>query len=216
MILHAIINIFIAFVCLIFIMFMSMLFIPVKYKGKVYIRDDFSGEAYITWLFGLIKFNIFKREEDSKIRMKFVFCGANISINKHKKNKHATKEKKEKSKKKNQFSRKLISIFYNYLKDILGILKPEHFSVVGTYGFEDPSITGIICAFIGIINGAFPMSRINLKPVFEEEDNDIKIEVYGSIINCVIVARTLKLIMKKEVRKIIFSKKEKKCETFQN
>ena len=188
---------------------MSILFIPVKYRGKAYIRDDFSGEAYVTWLFGVIKFTMFKREEDSKIRLKFNFCGANISINQRKKNKHKTNVKKEKTKRKNGFSTKLINIFYNYLKDILAILKPEHFSVVGTYGFEDPSITGIVCAFIGVINGAFPLSTINLQPIFEEENNDIKIEIYGRIINCVILTRTLKLIMKKEVRKIIFSKKEK-------
>lgn len=209
MVLYLMIHILLAFICFMFIIFISILFIPVKYKGEAYIKDKFSAEAYIGWFFGLVKFTAFKGEEDSKIRFNFTFCGVNISINSFKKKQHKEKEKKEKAKRKNRLSRKIINIFYSYFKDILSILKPKYFSAVGTYSFEDPSITGIICGLIGIIKGVFSMSNINLEPVFEEEENNIKIEIYGRVINCMILARTLKLIINKEVRKIFFSKKEK-------
>ena len=92
---------------------------------------------------------------------------------------------------------------------MMNIVKPKHVNVSGTYGFDDPSITGIVCGIISIINAAVPNGVINVEPEFEDEVYDIEIKVKGRIIGCIILFKTLRFVMNKEVRKNIFSKKEK-------
>ena len=102
---------------------------------------------------------------------------------------------------------------FNYFKDIINIVKPKYFRISGVYGFEDPSLTGMLLGLISIIQGAVPNAQIYVNPEFEEETINIEAEIYGNIKICVICYRTLKLIIKKEVRQILF-KKSKTAETF--
>lgn len=206
-----ILNIIIAALIILFLITILLLLVPFEYRLRGKFDEDFYGEASINWFFGLVKFLVHKSK--SKCDIGFVLCGKNIPAgrkgNKKGRNIEKSKEKK-KSSKKIDFTKKLINIFYNYCKDVLKIVKPKYFKAVGVYGCEDPSITGFICGFISIINEVIPNSNINLKPVFEEEVIDIESEVYGVVVPMTIAYKTLRLVMKKEVRKIMFTKNNKK------
>ena len=133
-------------------------------------------------------------------------------MKKNKKNPQNIKKKKE-SKSRRNIGKNLIIELFKYFKDIINIVKPKHFIISGVYGFEDPSLTGMLLGVISIIKGAVPNAQIYVNPVFEEETINLKGEIYGDIKGCVVCYRTIKLIIKKDVRQYLF-KKSKTAETF--
>lgn len=212
-----ILHIIIIFICIFFILLLGLLVIPFDYNFNGYVNESIYGKGIVKWLFGLTKFTIYKEKEESHIKVKFNLCGLSIPVSKAKKNNITNEDKKKNSKKsskkssnrRTKITKKLISICYKYFKDMMNIVKPKYINVSGTYGFDDPSITGIVCGVISIINAAVPNSVINVEPEFEDEIYDIEIKVDGRTIGCIILFKTLRFIMNKEVRKNIFSKKEK-------
>lgn len=214
-VLFFILKMMIVVLIIILLILTAMMFIPFKYIAKGTINEGVCGNVSLKWLFGLIKFIILKEKESSKAKIQLSLCGINISGQGKKKSKtgkmskRKKSEKKDKNSNKNQFSMKLLNIICNYIKEILNIIKPQYIKADGTYVFEDPSITGILCGIISIINTAFPNNSINLVPRFEEEVCDVKFEIMGKVFGFIIAFKTIRLLMKKEIRKIIFSKKEK-------
>jgi hypothetical protein len=193
-----------------------ILFIPFKYFMKGKIDGYIGGSVETRWLFGLVKFIVYKYEDKPKI--KIVICGLKVFSKKliedNEKKKPDKKERsKKKSKSKRSFGKDLLLEFFKYFKDIINIVKPKYFKISGVYGFEDPSLTGMLLGIISIIKGAVPKAQIYVEPDFEEELINVEAEIYGDIKVCVICYRTLKLIIKKEVRKFLF-KKSKTAETF--
>lgn len=208
-----ILHIIIIFICFFFILLLGLLFVPFDYNFNGYVNESIYGKGIAKWLFGLTKFTIYKEKEESHIKVKFNFCGLSMPVSKIKKINIKNEDKKKNSKKSSnrriKITKKLIGICYKYFKDMMNIVKPKHVNVSGTYGFDDPSITGIVCGIISIINAAVPNGVINVEPEFEDEVYDIEIKVKGRIIGCIILFKTLRFVMNKEVRKNIFSKKEK-------
>ena len=195
-----------------------IIFVPFKYFLNGKIDGSIGGSAETRWLFGLIKIIVYKYEDKPEIQI--VICGLKIfskKIIKDNKTKEKKSDKKEKSKKKSKskrsFGKDLLLEFFKYFKDIINIVKPKYFKISGVYGFEDPSLTGMLLGIISIIKGAVPKVQIYVEPNFEEEFINIEAEIYGDIKVYVICYRTLKLIIKKEVRKFLF-KKSKTAETF--
>ncbi|WP_160686411.1 DUF2953 domain-containing protein [Clostridium sp. C2-6-12] len=194
------------------------LFIPFNYCMNGKIEGHIVGGVDIRWLFGLVKVIVCKYEDKPEIKL--VFCGLNIFSKKliedNEKNQKKP-DKKEKSKKKykskRSFGKDLLIEFFKYFKDIINIVKPKYFKISGAYGFEDPSLTGMVLGIISIIKGAVPKAQIYVEPDFEEELINIEVEINGDIKVYVICYRTLKLIIKKEIRKFLF-KKSKTVETF--
>lgn len=198
---------------------MIILFIPFKYFMNGKIDDSIGGHAEARWIFGLVKVIVYKYEDEPQI--KIIICGLNIysrkliGENNEKKGKEASKKirKKKESKSKRNIGRNLLMEFFKYFKDIINIVKPKHFRISGQYGFEDPSLTGMLLGIISAINGVVPKAKIDVNPDFEEETINLEVEIYGDIKVCEICYRTIKLIIKKEVRKFLF-KKSKTAETF--
>lgn len=192
-----------------------IMFLPFKYKMNGHIKDNVYFKANIKLLFGLIRFVVDRDKDNEKISTKINLCGVNIKMPKSVKNKKVNiKEHKFKTLNGNLFTKKVINIFIDYLKEILNIIKPKYIMINGIYGFDDPSITGFVCSFISIINTVLPNNEINLVPVFDEINCDIKFIVKGRIYLFVIAVKTIILLMKKEIRKIMFSKKEKNMKHF--
>lgn len=206
-------------ISILLILLLCLLAIPFEYNFDGYVNESIYGKGIVKWLFGLTRFTVYKEKEESNIKVKFSLCGFGLPVNKSKndnkknnkknKNKDKKKDKRKSSQRKTKITKKLIGICYEYFKDIVNIIKPRYINVSGVYGFDDPSITGIVCGIISIINSTIPNSIINVEPEFEDEVYDLKVNVSGRIIGFVILFRTLRFIMNKEVRKNIFSKKEK-------
>ena len=199
--------------CILLSILLLILFIPFEYFLNGKINDSAEGKVEIRWIFGLFKIIICKYEEKPEIRI--IICGLNVYNKKLTKRINAKKHKKSKkeSRPRRNIGKKLIIEFYKYFKDIINIVKPKCFIISGVYGFEDPSLTGMLLGIISIIKGAVPKAQIYIEPVFEEETINIEAEIYGDIKVCVVCYRTLKLIIKKDVRQKLF-KKSKTAETF--
>lgn len=211
-VLFFILKMMIVVLIIILLILTAMMFIPFKYIAKGTINEGVCGNVSLKWLFGLVKFIISKEKESEKAKIQLSLFGINISKADKKKTKSSkTKktEQKEKHSKKIQFSKNLFNIICNYFKEILRIIKPKYIKADGIYGFEDPSITGIVCGMMSIVNTVLPNNDINLVPRFEEEVCNIEFEIMGKIFGFIIIYKTIRLVMKKEIRKIIFSKKEK-------
>lgn len=211
-VLFFVLKMMIAVLIIILLIFTALMFIPFGYIVKGSIDDGFCGNACIKWLFGVVKLAVSKEIGSSKIKVHLILCGINISPANNKKFKTSKTKKSEISEiklKKIQFSKNLFNIICNYSKEVLNIIKPKYIKANGIYGFEDPSVTGILCGMISIINTVFINSTIDLVPSFQEEVCNIKFEIMGKIFGFIIIFKTIRFLLKKEIRKIIFSKKEK-------
>jgi len=212
-------KILLILLCILLSVILLILFIPFDYFLNGKINDGAEGKAQIRWLFGLIRIIICESED--KPEMEIIICGLNIynkkfiKENNVKKNKKTKKQKNKKndSNSKRDIGMNLMIELFRYFKDILNIVKPKYFRISGVYGFEDPSLTGMLLGVTSIIKGAVPSAQIYVNPDFGEENINIEAEIYGDIKVCVIGYRTLKLIIKKDIRQKLF-KKSKAAETF--
>lgn len=200
--------------CIILFILALLLFIPFKYNLYYNINDSSNFEGTILWLFNLFKLKA-SQEENFKITL---FIGSKaiyvISESGHSENKEV-KDDNKKTKTtniKNFIEKKFLSCVLSYFKDMLKIIKPDEIKINGVYGFDDPCITGLLSGFIPIIAQVIPHSHINLNPVFDDDVIDIKAIMCGKTFLFLMVFRTLKFILKKDVRKILL-KKSKTSET---
>ncbi len=198
-----------------------IMFVPFEYSTNGKLNDGLDGEVKVKWLFGGLSAGLIKKPQD-KVKAYLKLCGIKFNMPLQKTDKVKKKHKKEHDNKKKKslkgittklkgvITKKVINIIYNYFKDILHIVAPKVIKINGTYGFSNPAITGCLCGFISIVNEVVSSSDINLEPDFNEEVLDIEVEIKGTIFMCVIAFKTLVLLLRKEVRKIIFAKRSKK------
>ncbi|MDP4146193.1 MAG: DUF2953 domain-containing protein [Bacillota bacterium] len=219
-ILTAVLKFLLAIFIVILALLILLLIIPFGYRFRGAIKDEIMGEANIIWFFNFFRVRIFKEE---KMKFSLFIAGKGIitrEISDEKKKQKAKKYKDKKDKKQKEDKESLKEVFkrdffkniFRYVKDIINIIRPKYVSIKGIYGFEDPSITGMLCGIVPLISPLIKRGGIKLQPVFEDEIMDIEAEVYGRITIILLVWRTLKLVFSKPIRKIIF-KKRKKSET---
>lgn len=189
---------------IIMLMFFS-LFIKVKYSlYSIIDNDDININASFTVLLGIFRVQFLR--ENGKFDFYICLFGKKLKIKPYKKDDSKRKKSQKKKRKKKIKWNTILRQLIKYFKEILDIMKPKIFEVKGVYGFYDPSVTGIMCGIIPIIKEIVPSADIELNPVFEEEDFDVKIRILGDALPIVVLVKTLKLIFSKDVRKIIFSK----------
>lgn len=197
-----------------------LLLIPVNYSSQVLTADGFSIKLAFGWAGQLIGISAEAEGEAYDITLRIL----DKKVYKLKKKETAEEEeqpekkpeKKEKSKKgRREFSirdfsdRTLLDEVLGYLKKVLNIAKPKYLHLYGTYGFEDPSITGIVCGTSGIIKNMIPHARLGLAPDFSQEIMDLDLRAEGSMIVGSLAYQTLRTALKKPVRKILFKKKKR-------
>ena len=209
----------IVLICIICILvfLLSILVIPLKYKLTAYINKEdeediwhaeYTGTLNLLMGFIIIKFIYNKKNPELQIKL-FGLPVVNKIIKKGKKK----GTKKEKDNRKHEFhGLDFIKKCWTYIKDIIKVIKPRIFDVEGFYGFDDPSVTGAVCAVSGILKPIIPSCRVNLTPVFDEESCNVKVLIAGGFSMIKAIYMSLRFIFRKDIRKIIF-KKHKKVET---
>lgn len=206
--------------CILLSLIILLMFIPFQYIVNCKVKEDLCLNASVSWLFHLLKIKFVKEGKNFKtcfFIMNKSFSFKNDNKPKEKKENKKKINKKSKSKKcnlinKDNLSKKIIGYAISYFADILKIISPKMIELKGVYGFYDPSITGMLCAFIPILN-IIPNAKIDLHPIFDDDNIDVEINICGKIILFFIAYRTLKLILTKEIRKFLFKKKSKIIET---
>lgn len=184
-----------------------ILFAPFKYSALVLIKEKINTNLYLDWVILKVEFLIGEKKPLIKIYIlgKLIKSISPIS----KKNKQKKKSEKEKFEiPSKEFFHEMISLS----KEVFNLVKPKEFIVTGTYGFEDPSITGILNLVLVFVTEVMSWAQIDLSPVYEDEVINVKISTYGSVSLIILISLLLKYVFKKEVRKVIFHK-PKKIET---
>jgi len=197
-----------------------LLLIPVSYKGQLVTADGFKAEVAVGWAWKLLGINAEMEGEAVNVTLRvfnrriFRFRGGKGPVVEESEEKAAEEEKKE-QKQKRDFSIKdvankaFIEEITGYFKRVLGIIKPKYLHLYGTYGFEDPSVTGILSGAVGIIRSTVPDARIFLTPDFTREVIELDICAEGSMTAGSLVYQTVRTLFRKPVRKIWFRRKKR-------
>ncbi|NNU77446.1 DUF2953 domain-containing protein [Clostridium estertheticum] len=206
---------------LIFIFGIILLFLIIPFEYYISSKIDEKINVDITLLFFKKIVKVMVRHEDTKEIFLLKIMGLriirkeikspDIKIEKEEKEKNKKNSKKKKEKKssfniRDYIEREFINDLINYFKDIINIVKPKTVKINGFYGFDDPSLTGMICGIIPLISNLIPKSNINLQPVFDDEIIEIECDVHGKISLLSAIIKTLKFIFKKNNRQKIFKK----------
>lgn len=204
--LSLVLNLFLIILLVLLILIIMALFMSINYRLHGEINEELYYEGSCSWIFGAVKFKLIK--EESKPKMQVFLLGKAIRL-KTKVNKSNKKKKKAKPKTKNKFPGwDFIKEVIYYFADILNIIRPKVFKISGYYGLEDPCATGLVNGFLCIVKGIVPAECIELNPVYDDEVININVLVEGKLRLFIIAIRSLKFILKKENRKIIFKKKK--------
>lgn len=199
-----------------------ILIIPFEYEFNGKFNEKITLEVNILWMFKILKSRISRNDGENQFTL---FIGDRQVITKKIENSEKNKGKKykEESKKKDKseadnsvkeyFQRKFLSDIWKYFKDIIKIITPSKIKIYGEYGFQDPSITGMLCGYIPLIAALIPNRDIRLEPIFDDEILDIDVSISGRIVLGVILIRTARFMLTETIRKKIF-KKRKKVETY--
>ncbi|MBU3184778.1 DUF2953 domain-containing protein [Clostridium estertheticum] len=206
---------------LIFTFGIILLFLIIPFEYYISSKIDEKINVDITLLFFKKIIKVMMRHEDTKetflikimglriIRKEIKSPGIKIEKEETEKNNKNSKKKKEKKSSFNirdYIEREFINDLINYFKDIINIVKPKTVKINGFYGFDDPSLTGMICGIIPLISNLIPKSDINIQPVFDDEIIEIECDVHGKISLLSAILKTFKFVFKKNNRQKIFKK----------
>lgn len=196
-----------------------LLLIPFNYKGKVLAADGFRAQLSFGWAGRLlgIKAELEGEAYDVSLTVldRKIYKFKTGSTGEQEEQAEPSLEEKAEGRKekkgpslKELANRTLINEIIDYFKRLLGIIKPRYLHLCGTYGFEDPSLTGIVSGTAGIIKGIIPYARLELTPDFTREIIDLELRAEGSVSAGNIAYQTLRTVLKKPVREILFRKKK--------
>lgn len=197
-----------------------LLLIPVSYSGQVDTYGGFKAEVAVGWAWRLlgIKAEMEGEAYDMNLLLfnrRIYRIKGNKAVEQEEASEEKAKEEPKKKKKGREFGirdildKSLFTEIKEYFKRTLGILKPKYIHLYGTYGFEDPSITGMIAGAAGIIKGMFPHAKVSLSPDFTQEILELDFRAEGSVVIGSLAFQTLRTAFKKPVRKIWFRRKKR-------
>jgi hypothetical protein len=199
----------------------TLLIVPFSYKGEAAVDGGITFSYKVGWFWNFFNIRGIKREE---IQTTGIFLGSKHLFTVKTKVKNETEidneedqDDKEDSKKaakkendfKSMFDIKLIKEAFHYVVKIVKQISPKYLHVHGTYGFDDPSITGMTAGFIYTVQGAWPQSKIQLQPSFTEEILELELKAAGSVLVGKLAWDTARFVLKKDIRTKIFKRNKK-------
>lgn len=193
-----------------------LLIIPVNYRGQVLTAEGFRAQFAFGWAGKLFGISAEIKGEDYDVTLRILDKRVHKLKSKgqegEKKQSEQKTEKKAKEKKVPGFREitdgALINEILEYIKRVLNVVKPKYIHLYGTYGFDDPSITGMVCGAAAAIKPMIPHARVRLYPDFTQEIIDLDLRAEGSMTVGSLAYQTIRTVLKKPVRKILFRKKK--------
>jgi hypothetical protein len=195
-----------------------LLLVPFNYKGHVETAEGFRAELAVGWAWKLLGINA--ELEGEAVDVTFRILDKRVySLKREQAQEEEQPQSEQQEPGKTRKARKgpsikdltnksVLSEIVDYVKRVLEILKPKYMHIYGTYGFEDPSLTGMVCGAAGVIKGIVPNARLHLTPDFTREILELDLRAEGSMQVGSLAYQTIRTMLKKPVRKIIF-KREK-------
>ncbi|HPD00160.1 MAG TPA: DUF2953 domain-containing protein [Acetivibrio sp.] len=181
--------------------------VPVEFKihgekfEKTFLR------ARVIWFKGLLGFH-FRLADTEKMQMYVSVFGLKKKIDAHLFNKFKgdkeKPERKEKDKRK-KYSRNYIeSDFLRCalisIKKVLRHIKPRKFTIEGRVGFEDPYVTGLVCAVLNMFYYELKKANINVNTVFDDEVLEGRCLIQGRVVLAYMAYIALRLYFSRPVR----------------
>lgn len=196
----------------------TLLIVPFSYRGEASVYGEISYSYRVGWFWNLFNIRGTRVEESLKTEVylsnkRLFTVKSKVESDEEPKKDKENKEEKESAKKENNFrsmfDTKVIKEGFKYLKKILKQISPKYLHLHGTYGFEDPSVTGMTAGFIYTLQGILPQSKIQLQPCFTEEILELEFKAMGSISAGKLVWDTARFALKKDIRTKIFKRNKK-------
>ncbi len=196
-----------------------LLLIPFNYSGQVLTSDGFRAQVAVGWAGRLLGINAEIKGEAVDISLRILnkkvyrLKSRDAYIEKEQTKQKPEEKTKEKRARKGfgfkEFADKqLINEILEYFKAVINIAKPKYMHLYGTYGFDDPSLTGLACGITGIINNIIPHAKLHLNPDFTQEIMDLDLRAEGSMVIGSLAYQTIRTALRKPVRKILFRKRK--------
>lgn len=196
-----------------------LMIIPINYRGQVLTAGGLRTQLNLGWAGRLFGINAEIEGQDLDITLQVLGKNAcklksrGTGTKKEKPEQKPEKAEKEKKEQRRPSLRELtdkavINEILGYSKRVLNIAKPKYVHLYGTYGFDDPSLTGMACGAAAIIEAMIPYGRIRLYPDFTREIIDLDFRAEGSMVLGNLAYQTLRTAFKKPLRKILFKKKK--------
>lgn len=200
------------------LLLITSLLVPVTYKGEAEVSDGISFRYKAGWLWNIINIRGIGSGEGQTTEVflvnKRLFAvkakGKENSEPEKKSKKKAVKEAaKKENNLKSMFDTRMIKEGLSFLKRVIKQLSPKYLHLQGTYGFDDPSVTGMIAGFIYTLQGILPQSRILLQPSFTEEILELEFKAAGVLFPAKLAWETARFLLKKDIRTKIFKRNKK-------
>ena len=204
------------------ILLAAIILIPYEYCIAGEKIDESEVNALITWLFGGMKLD-FRKRSHLKAELTLTLLGLKRKIETRSKSKssivskkaadssnHAKSVKDKDKDKHNSNFRKYLKkeIIIKVLSVALKIIKhclPRKLSVHGKYGFDDPSYTGLMCAFTHQFYWLFDKYDIEIQPVFEEEILEGRFLISGRIWLPYLILVMIGFLITQPIRNIVIT-----------
>lgn len=183
-----------------------ILIIPYTYSITYNVSNDIIGTVSIKILAGLLKFQNEKLESKSSIKV--YFFSLQVYCKDYGEKERESVEKKVAFKVKKKVNLKGIGLEFlkriaRYLYEVGNLIKPKTFVICGTYGFDDPLVTGVISSLVPIVKTIVTSVDIYLNPVFLDKTINIDVKCEGKLSLFVIGFKTLMFIFDKNVSKLL-------------
>lgn len=206
------------------VLLVIILVAPIHFAGRIEYAESFNLQGQVRWAGGLLSIELMRSEGTFHGTWGFLGWQKAISKNEAKSpdSKSPPGSKKPRTPKKSSHSKSDLSAFMNpqlfvALKNVfLKLVQALHLKLQlsGIYGFDDPSLTGVMVGAIAALNR--DSSFIDLDPDFTREVVDIRGSIGGWLSPLQIIVIGLGFIFKKPVRaiwwpKIKFRKKQKEA-----
>ena len=200
------------------ILLAAIIMIPYDYYVTGEKTDESVVNVIISWLFGGIKLD-FRKHSLKRGELMLTLLGFKKKVKHGDKSKSSSVSKKApaSSSDAKAVKAKHNSNFRKYLKKeilkkiltvILKVFKhcqPRKLSVHGKYGFDDPSYTGLMCAFTNQFYWLFEKYDLDIQPVFDEEVLEGRFLVGGRIWLPYLILVMIGFLITKPIRNILIA-----------
>lgn len=195
-----------------FILLLMVLIIPFDYQAKGEYGNEKKLSFKVLWLFGLVTFSGSYSPVSGMIGAARLF-GFKIKLDmnslkvKEKKPKGSKPEKKKSPRKRTfrpgSMDRETFFYIIGSMRKLLRHILPRSVEAQGVLGFEDPYYTGLACIVLENLRGLH-LHKIRIRYVFYDEVYEGQFRLAGRIRLIYAAYVTLRVLVKKPVRKLIF------------
>jgi len=196
----------------------TIIIIPYDYYVTGEKTDDWEVNVIISWLFGGIKLNFCKHSlKRSELLVTLLGFKKKVEHGDKSKSSSVSKKTPASSHDAKAVKAKHTSNFRKYLKKeilqkVLTVIskafkhcQPRELSVHGKYGFDDPSYTGLMCAFTNQFYWLFNKYDFEIHPVFDEEILEGRFLVGGRIWLPYLILVMTGFLITKPIRNILIA-----------